>query len=532
MDAVTGWLQKGRDDEEEDERAKLDQRLTQRGNGDVGMPKALTQDPFLALDQMGYRERPSGLSYRMLNEMGRKCPPVTAIIQTRVNQVAACADPQPDDHSVGVKIVLADRRAKMTPDLQREGDRILDWVLHCGNPDVKRRRFNLGHYLRASTADSLILDQLNTEIVNDRKGRPSWWHAVDASTIRLVDDLDDDDDSEETVRYVQVYEDTIVAEFSEREMLFGIRNPRTDIRVGGYGFSELEMLVTIVTALLWAQDYNSAFFKQGTVAKGILNFKGAIPDKELISFRRQWYAMISGIANAWRTPVVNSEDLQWINMQQSSREMEFAAFIDWLLKVACGVFLIAPEEIGFQFGNGGQTSALSEGSQGDKLKYSKDKGLVPLVKFHAEQLNQIVRRVDPRFRAEFAGINSRTAEDLIKLQKDEVSTIKTIDEARMERGMKPLSNGRGDIILNPVFQAATQAAQAQAAGGAPAGGAPPGQGFDRGGLEDGDQDDQDDDGEDPYRQGGEDDDGPEEKEIQKSAAPKRKRRVLNLEVDL
>src|SRR3990172_13012266 len=51
-------------------------------------PKGLLYDPFTALDQMGFRERPSALTFRTLGEMARRGPPVFASLQTRLNQMA------------------------------------------------------------------------------------------------------------------------------------------------------------------------------------------------------------------------------------------------------------------------------------------------------------------------------------------------------------------------------------------------------------------------------------------------------------
>lgn len=516
-------------------------KLEQRTQAPVD-PKGLLYDPFTALDQMGFRERPTSITYRTLAEMARRVTPYAAYLQTRINQIASFAEPQPDEHSVGFKIRLKDRRAKMTPQLQKDADRLVDWVRRCGNPDVKVKRKNFGHYLRMTTWDALVYDQYTAEVVPDRRGKPCYWRPLDAATIRISDDLDETDDTDETIQYVQVYDDTIIAEFTERELMFGVRNPRSDIRYAGYGVSELELLIVIVTALLNGIDYNAAFFKQGTVAKGIINFKGAIPDKELVAFRRQWYAMLTGVGNAWRTPVVNADDLQYVNMQVGNRDMEFSSWIDWLLKLTCAVVQIAPEEIGFQFGNGGQTSSLSEGNQEEKLKFSKDKGLVPLAKFHAEQLNRgVIDHLDDRFELELAGINARSAEELIELQTKEVGAIKTVDEARQERGLKPLSGGRGDVILNQTWLAFVQGQQQGGGAGAP--GVPQGASFDKGGLDGqpGQQNPDDDDEE------GDDDGGPSqqqrrgfaamqgdqmEKALRSSAPVAPRGRILDLEIDV
>ncbi|HUV11461.1 MAG TPA: hypothetical protein VMX12_10825, partial [Acidimicrobiia bacterium] len=174
------------------------------------------------------------------------------------------------------------------------------------------------------------------------------------------------------------------------------------------------------------------------------------------------------VGNAWRTPVVNSEGLEWINMQMTNRDMEWANFIDWLLKVACSVYLIAPEEIGFQFGNGGQSSSMSEGSQEHKLQHSQDKGLLPLARFMAAELDRnVVEPLDDRFTLEFVGLNARTAEEQINLDKSEVETLKTLNEKRAERDLDPLPGG--DIVLNQYYM---QSIQAQQQGGDPGDGGP------------------------------------------------------------
>ena len=422
--------------------------------------KGLLHDPFTSMDQLGFRERPTAITYQTLAQMARRTPPVVAIHFTRINQMAAFSVPQVDEHSVGHRIVLRDRSQEMTPELERRARELTEWIGRCGNPDLKQKRPRFEKWLRMSTWDSLTYDQLNTEIVCTPDGKPAWWRPLDAATIRISDDLDDSDDTSDTIQYVQVYDDTIIAEFKESELMFGVRNPRTDIRLAGYGTSELELLVTTVTAMLNGIDYNAKFFSQGSVAKGMINFKGAVPEKELINFRRQWYSMLSGVGNAWRTPIVNSDDVQWVNMHTSNRDMEWSSFIDWLLKVTCAVYQIDPMEIGFQFGNSGQTSSMGDGGQEDKLEFSKDKGLVPLARFVSSQIDQhIIEPLDDRFMLEFVGINARTAEQQIELDTKEVESIKTINEKRAERDLDPLPGG--DIVLHQVYLQSVQGQQQQ-----------------------------------------------------------------------
>ena len=75
------------------------------------------------------------------------------------------------------------------------------------------------------------------------------------------------------MKWVQVIDGTIVPGFTAKELAFGVRNPRTNINLQPYGFSELEMLIQQVTSHLYAEEYNSKYFSQGGTTKGIINIK-------------------------------------------------------------------------------------------------------------------------------------------------------------------------------------------------------------------------------------------------------------------
>lgn len=75
---------------------------------------------------------------------------------------------------------------------------------------------------------------------------------------------------------------------------------------------------------------NTKFFTQGSAIKGLINIKGAIPDRQLRAFRRMWYSMVTGAHNAWKTPIVNADEIQWLSMHSTNREMEYAQWMDWL----------------------------------------------------------------------------------------------------------------------------------------------------------------------------------------------------------
>ena len=426
-------------------------------------PKGLLYDPFALIDQLGYRDRPSGLTYQTLRTMAKRVPTVTAINQIRINQVASFAQLQEDKREPGFIFELRDPKGTPTDEDRGRMNFLTDWMLQTGSAWGPGRD-NFRTFLKKLTRDALELDQATFEICSNRKGDPAEFYALDAATIRLADvPPGADSQHPDDVRYVQVYDEVIIAEFSPLEMCFGVRNPRSDLRVNGYGYSELEMLINVITATLWGFEHNKNFFSQGSAAKGILNFKGGVPDAKMTAFRRQWQMMLSGVSNSHRTPMTNVDELQWIDLHSNNRDMEFSAWMDWLIKITCAVNLMDPAELNFSYGNTGQGSAMFASPVDKKLTQSKDRGLAPLLTEIANWINaNLVWRLDPRYRFTFAGMEAKSADQAVDLGKKQVSYLKTVDELRAEDDLDPLPEGKGEVILDPTW---IQFAQGKDAGG-------------------------------------------------------------------
>jgi hypothetical protein len=261
----------------------------------------------------------------------------------------------------------------------------------------------------------------------------------------------------EDIKYVQILDGKVVTTYTEEEIGFGVRNARTNIKQNGYGVSELEILVNTVTAHLWAEEYNRRGFSQGSAPKGIIHFEGNVPQDQLAAFRRQWHAQVMGVFNSWRTPVISAPaKLNYTNLQQSNKQMEFSNWIDYLIKIICAVYLIDPAEIGFDMRGGAQSTQppVFETHQEAKQKMSRDRGLRPLLKFIQTELNKniIFRMDDGKFELEFVGLDAKTEEQLLEMRLKEIQNFKTIDEVRAEDDLEPLGPDRaGDVIMNQAY---------------------------------------------------------------------------------
>jgi hypothetical protein len=261
-------------------------------------PKSLMWDPYAIVEQLGFKDRPSQITYGTLRAIVRRMPVVGAVINTRIDQLAGFCVPQENRFQVGFRVKLRDSKRSPTKVERKWTEQMEQLLLRTGVTKHPRGRDSLETFIRKLAFDSLTFDQDCFEVVPDRKGRPCEWYAVDAATIRLADQqgarMDEDTDA---TRYVQVYDGLVISEYAQSELAWGIRHPRTDIRLYGYGESELEQMITAITSLLCAWEYNQRAFSQGSSAKGILNFKGKLPGNQLEQFRRHWYMMLSGVEN-------------------------------------------------------------------------------------------------------------------------------------------------------------------------------------------------------------------------------------------
>ncbi|MMZ43518.1 Phage portal protein [compost metagenome] len=448
--------------------------------------QSIIEDPLALVQSLGYKDKPYSLSFDTLKKMAYRNSVISSIIATRVNQISTFSQPARfTKDGVGFEITLRDPKKQPDEDQKKMILSLESFLENCGySYDPSRDNFDT--FVRKILRDSLIYDQMTFEIVPDRAGRPAELHAVDASTIRAAV-IEPEEGQEfitptttgDSIKWIQVINGASQAEFTGKDLAFAVRNPRTDINIQPYGFSELEILIHQVTAHLWAEEYNSRYFSQGGTTKGILNLKGQnISKDQLDAFRRQWTAQIAGMTGAWKTPVVSVDGLEYINVSQSNREMEYEMWMNYLINICCAVYQIDPAEINFPNrggSGGGSGGGLGDGGIEDRLKNSKDKGLRPLLRFLEAVINRyVIRRFSNEYSFNFVGMDKESEQEKLTVLDKSVRSHKTINEIRKEKGEDPIKYG--DIILDPTFTnymiQAQAAEQAQQEGDPSAGGEP------------------------------------------------------------
>ena len=401
-----------------------------------------------------------GMSYEALRALAR-VPIVSAIIQTRVNQVAEFCTPQPDRYSPGFIITRTDTSDETT-DKERELIGALQtWLMGCGNKDITGGR-TFESFVRAITRDSLTLDQACFEVIHN-EGRPVAFKPVDAATIRRAalspGERATGRRDPSSAAYVQVIDHRIVASFKGSEMAFGVRRARTELGVSGYGYPELEEAAETIVDMVRSKNYNSANFTSGLHLSGILAIKSKMSPQLFRAFRREFYSSLQGPNGSKKTPIIqldpeSKEEVSSVSLSNSNRDMEFSAWLNFLIKEVCALYQIDPAELGYMFGNEGQSSSLNQNGPSERILHSREKGLRPLLRSVESWINShILEPLAPGFALRFVGLANDTEQRRIDATSKKVKTFMTINEARSAFDLAPLEGG--DIILDQTYVTAT-----------------------------------------------------------------------------
>jgi hypothetical protein len=427
---------------------------------------------------LGYKNTTKSISFDMLRRMSR-IPAIYSIISTRIDQIRRYCQFTLDDQEIGWTIRRKLGRFdsfegdyKPTQQDKRAIEAIADFLENGGFNEKWSEADDFEDFIIKFMWDSLSLDQAAFECERNRKRELIRYMAQDAAMMRLLETIDPDQkknnlDLEEIDGYkpiyCQVYNNKILQrpETDEEivyypwELCLGIRNKSTDIRNNGYGISELEILIEVVTWILWGMQYNGNFFKQGSNPKGFFALEDGATQSTLNEFRSIWRNMVMGVQNAHKTPVFEGGKVSWTSMQQTNKDMEFSAWNEFLLLIACSVYKMDPSELGWQFKN--QAALFGQDGQQARLQHSKEKGFKPLMVFLQKRINKfIVTELDDKYEFVWTGIDLKNETEILDndIKRIQWGGISMEDFFMKNSGRK--FDPEKDTILNTIYQQAKQ----------------------------------------------------------------------------
>jgi hypothetical protein len=466
---------------------KAQSYLQEKSKVQAGSTRAFMFDPYNAqFSGQGYKREWKKVSFETLKKMGG-LHIAKMVKKTRINQVKNflnfTLDFQKEGFTIRRKLGLFDGHPTQ-PDKedQKEIENIVRYLenskLYKDVDPNSAIKFDiskwdifddLDEFVSMILDDSLTYDQLCFETQRNKKFELISHKAIDASTIRVLDTIDqrfwkDGEEKYDLVngflpRYCQVWGSEIQRNpltneqivFYPWELGYAIRNKTTDIYKNGYGESELEILINITTWILYGMEYNGNIFKNGSNPKGVMNIKsGAGGQDTLNDFRESWRHMMNGSQNSNKIAVFEGIDMEWIDMQLKNKDMEFQNWEEFLLIMFCAVYTVDPSELGFNFK--GASQPFGQDGQKERLQHSRDKGLKPLMMFLQKVLSKyIVSELNPEFEFAFTGIDLEDEEVKIKNIDLALKAGITSFEKQFEAFEGEKYNPKKHTILNSVF---------------------------------------------------------------------------------
>lgn len=432
----------------------------------AGMQSVYLDDLQITV-QGDYFERPGHMSMEALRGLVDQTPILSAIVLTRIRQVQRFCHVNEAGEGPGFQIALKDKTAQPNDSDKQAMKLLTGFFANSGWESRPRHRARLRRdplpaFMGKLVRDSLSMDSapIETEWKRDKTLGLEGMYAVDGATIRLCTEEGYRGDDE--IMALQVVQGQIRSAYTWDDLIYVPRNPRTDVLVGGYGMSETELLIRVVTGFLNAFTYNTKYFDSNSIPKGMLHLSGSFDDRDLAAFKRYWNGMVKGINNAWALPVMVSKDQEsraaFENFGNDVNEMMFGKWMTFLASIACAIYTIAPDEINFESFSAG-TSSLSGDDTDQKLANSKDKGLRPLLThFQDVFTDYVVGEYGDRYCFRWTGLDDEDAQQRWEAKK----LIMSVDELRAEMNMDKADGDWGSAPLNPSLVGPwSQAQQAQ-----------------------------------------------------------------------
>lgn len=457
--------------------------------------KALIDDPYFEQfgNNVNLKHKLSRLTNKSLKEVSVRDWLVSAIIQARIDTLLRFSRPEHRRHEMGFRFVKKDHKAEYSSEELQEIASLEDFMYHCGRQEGTpvEDRMLFGEFLKLTIRDALTFGHVAVEKVKTRAGGLHRFRPLPAENTYLVNKratkdqikqqdkaaqatyhqpLSDNDPKlqqqvntveNEFWKYVQVsFNMQPLNYFGDADLIWKNFNPQNFSDSNGYCYSPLELAIINITNHLNVENYNANFFTHGYAARGVLHLKGTVTQGQLMNFRRQFYNTISGQQHAWRTPIVAGlEEVQWVPMSGSAKEMEYINFNNHLMRIVCAQFAIDPVEIGLDYlvsANG--RSPAQQSNNEYKIAYSRERGLYPILMFVEDLVNgEILPSLDKgladKYKFIFTGYTDETPQTEIAQMQAEMTVWKSMNDLLVQSQKERIKTPAADLPLNQAFWA-------------------------------------------------------------------------------
>ena len=390
------------------------------------------------------------LSMQMFRRVAEKAWLINAVVGHIIDKVIPYCRPTTDKGKRGFSIDLKDTDAKMSAKLKKRSKEIQEFFLKTGWDNSLQHEDDLNSYIKKTLRDLLVLDQTATEKLWSNGGDLLSFEAVDGATVlRCTEEGYEGDDK---IKYVQMIDTHVYAQYQGYQMLLGMNNPRTDVNTFGYGYSKIEQCISLVTASIHAFQFNAGAFTEDKLPRGMILLNGDM-DFDAMEEMEDYMSDVMS-QSRWSVPIIPSgakdSSLSWQSMGNNNQEMQYSKWLDYLTTGMTSIFGVDLESMGLKTDQGAK---IMEGGSAEGKKYSDDKGIGNCLTWLERHLQNLLDAIDPQFKFTFYGFEQDDAQDSRDAIESQLKTFKSLNDVLKEQDMPLCKEPWADIpgLQNPQY---------------------------------------------------------------------------------
>lgn len=289
-------------------------------------------------------------------------------------------------------------------------------------------------WLRMQLEDLLVIDAIAVYPRLNRGGGLYGFELVDAATIKRIIDENGRTPLAPNPAYQQVLKGIPANDLTRDQLVYRMRNPRTN-RL--YGLSPVEQSMMTINIAMRRQLSQLDIYTQGNIPEAIAQVPETWSPKAVAEFQTWWDSVLEGNSSAKRKMRFIPR-LEGIVFPKDAIIKD--EFDEWLARILCFAFSISPSAL---------IKQVNRASGEQMADTAKEEGLMPLLKFLNSHMTLLIQRYlkKPDLRFQFKVINKidpKTQADIHGVYIDK--QVMTPDEVRE------------DLDLDAMDEAAREAA--------------------------------------------------------------------------
>lgn len=281
-------------------------------------------------------------------------------------------------------------------------------------------------WLRMQTEDCMVLDAIAVYPRMSRGGELYGFELIDPATIKRVLDVSGRTPLAPSPAYQQILKGIPAADYSTEDLIYKIRNPRTN-RV--YGYSPVEQIIMTVSIAIRRQMSQLDFYTAGNVPEAIAQVPETWSPKQIQDFQLFWDSLMEG-------NTANRRKMRFIPMLKDivfpKKDVLKDEFDEWLARIVAFAFSISPSAL---------IKQVNRASGEQMADTAKEEGLLPFLRFFANHFTAMVRLIDPELKFQWKlqnKIDPKAQAEIHGIYIDK--KVITPDEARQDLGKTPMTS--------------------------------------------------------------------------------------------